>query len=517
MKFHSEDQKIVMGTSIAPTNIENQVLAVRSWVKSGFRVISCNIREEIEIIKPYFAEVDIEFEEVICDIDEVRSKPLPYIYDIMMVIYYKTKKVAGYINSDIFLENISEDLYEFLYKEADDSLLIVKRNEINSLADISDLNWQLFSGIDMFLIDKKFIPGFFNEGFFVQSNWDIGILLKAKLCGIGIKELMNPIAFHIRHTQICNFTLIRTLTERLWNKYFGLTENAFEHAMESFYNISFEDCKQVCFLEDRKLTCLFVIKTENAEVKKSIRAQESVFIDIVMEKSNIDKERYDYVFYIPDNTILTPVFCKTVIFIMTRYRYGELEVGRFFVSRINEKYQYNNLSKSISLLEYIHEQCTEGILASAKKNNGNLKKIVMPIAYEILDIYNKKIFKELKIEGKYYIAPAGIRAEHWHYVNEAKFKKLKFLGYLDNNKKGENIYPMNILLNAPEVYVVIACNLYVREIMYQMQQLKQPDKVINAGFICYIDQEGIIYYFDLEQYKNTYRSLDYEKEEKGEK
>lgn len=510
------NKKIVLGTSIAPTHIENQVLAVKSWVKSGFKVISCNVREEIEIIEPYFAEIDIEFVEVKCDIDSIRDKPLPYIYDIMMAIYHRTKDIGGYINSDIYLETLSEELYKFLYKEAEDSLLIVKRNEVNCLTDIKNLKWKLFfSGIDMFLIDKKFIPDFFDDGFFVQSSWDIGILLKAKVCGIKIKELMNPVAFHKRHTQICKFDVIKTLVERLWEKYFDSTENAFEDAMQLFYSILFEDCKQICFLNETNLRCLFVTKEE--EVKKNILGQEFTLGDITIQRDDKNKEKYDYVFYIPANTFLSPVFCKTVIFIMKKYEFSNLEVGKFFVSLINGKYQYNNLSKSIELLEYIHEQCSTNILVCAKKGKSVLKKITSPISYELLDINNKEIFKRIKLTGSYYLAPAGMRAEHWHYVNSSKLKDMHFLGFLDNYKKGENIYPMKTLEDDSQAQVIVACKFFFKEIMRQLQGIIDSDRLVNAGFACYIDQKGVIYYFDLEQYKKYLRSLDYEKEEESEK
>ena len=179
------------------------------------------------------------------------------------------------------------------------------------------------------------------------------------------------------------------------------------------------------------------------------------------------------------------------------------------------KYQYNSLSKSVDLLEYIHEQCTRRILITAKKNNGILKKIVSPIAYEVLDIHNEDIFKKLKLKGKYYIAPAGMRAEHWYYVNASKLNSMEFLGFLDNNKQEENIYPMNILQDDPNVYVIIACKFYFKEILHQLQQLKKEDKLINAGFVCYIDQEEVIYYFDLKQYKKLLENTGNEKGEES--
>lgn len=512
------ENEIIICTSIAPKNIDNQILAVKSWLKSGFKVISCNVREEIELIKPYFSEIEIEFEEVGYNQEPIRNKSLPYIYDIMMVIYRKTKRIGGYINSDIILTNISKDLYEFIYQETKDSLLCIQRNDIGGVGDINDLNWRFhLSGIDMFLIDKELIPEFYNDGFWVQSSWDIGLLLKAQISNVKIKELMNPIAFHIKHNVIREYENVKSPIERFWNKYFDSKENAFESAMQFYYNILFENCEQICFLDNKALKLLFVIDTESEREKNGIKEQDCLFADITIQKDDKGKEKYDYVFYVPTNTILTSVFCKTVIFIMTQYACSKLKVGKFFISLINGKYQYNYLNKNIDLLEYIHDQSMKDFLVTTKNSNADLKKIIYPIAYEILDI-NTDIFKKLDVNGQYYIAPAGIRAEEWYFVNAPKLKNMKFLGFLDNYKTGQNIYPMDVLRNDSKTYVIIECKFVLKEILCQIQKMKSSDKVLNAGFICYIDSKGVIYYFDLEQYKkSSYKSLNYKKEEESEK
>ncbi|MEK7990379.1 MAG: hypothetical protein VSS52_005180, partial [Thiotrichaceae bacterium] len=49
--------QIIIATSIAPKNIENQKLATESWVKCGFKVVSINIRQEIKQLRSQFPHV----------------------------------------------------------------------------------------------------------------------------------------------------------------------------------------------------------------------------------------------------------------------------------------------------------------------------------------------------------------------------------------------------------------------------------------------------------------------------
>lgn len=56
-------QKIVLGTPLAPFDFEKKIIAVKSWIKNGFHVVSCNAKKEIEILEKIFYDFEIEFVE----------------------------------------------------------------------------------------------------------------------------------------------------------------------------------------------------------------------------------------------------------------------------------------------------------------------------------------------------------------------------------------------------------------------------------------------------------------------
>lgn len=508
------NDRIVIGTSIAPVNIENQMSAVESWIKNGFQVVSCNTKEEIEIIKPFFEGIDVEFEEISCKIDSVRTKPLPYIQDILFVASRRTTGTVGFINSDIYLDAISSDFSDFLVKETRNSVVFVRRNEIDEMKDIKELNWTIhFDGIDMFLMDSRLVSGFYNDGFFVQSCWDYCILIKAEMMGIQIKELMNPIAFHKRHKQKWNFETSKILVERFWEKYFEREEHIFEKVLDEFYDVILT-CRQICFLKE-ETCCLCIVDPDDNRIIADLRSQESDTIDVTIQYDDQNADRYPYVFYIPADTRVSPVFCKTIIYIMSAFGCSSLEAGRFYISKLNGNYHYNSLNRSIHLLKEIQEKCPTNVIVNrtddnSKKGNGYAKRILRPVIYESISIDNTNFFRRIKPKGKYYIVPAGIRAEQWYTANNYKIVTMQFAGFIDNNKKGKNsygiIYPMDRLLKDPDSYVIIASKYYVKEIMEQAMEFVDKDRLLNAGNICHISSEGDMFYFDLEQYMKTKRN-----------
>ena len=141
------ENKIILGTSLAPFNIEKQMKAVKTWIDNGFQVISCNIKEEIEILREMFSDIPVEFVEI----KRNAEKNLPYIQDILEEASDRTENVCGFINSDIFLSDMPSGMYGYIEHEAKNSIIIIHRNEINQLEDIKNLDWKLhFDGIDMF-------------------------------------------------------------------------------------------------------------------------------------------------------------------------------------------------------------------------------------------------------------------------------------------------------------------------------------------------------------------------------
>ncbi len=498
-------EKIVLGTSIAPNNIEQQLICIQSWIDHGFYVVSCNTFDEIEHLRPFCSNMEIQFKEVECDLDSLRTKKLPFIHDILVSVFENTDYIGGFCNSDIYIDHMTKELYQFIYRETLDSFVFVRRNEIGSLDDIKKLNWKIhFDGIDLFLLDKRYASDFFDDGFFVQSCWDSCVLLKARMMGIPIKELMNPIAFHKRHSQKWDAKTSRILVERFWNKHFHTKEQAFGKAMKMYYDILLHDCKQICFINEKNFKCLFVVSKGSLDLKKCIEKQECSGFTIVIQETDDKKEEFDYVFYIFRDVELSPIFCKNIVFIMSCCTCSELELGEFYVVKRNEERSYGNLNRSIELLEHIQDQCRSGIFVKRLKKDGIYAKTIRPVVYKEIDIHNRAIVVKFNIHGSFYITPAGIRANQWYEENKFKLSAVKFLGFLDKNKKerGEfgDIMPIETLKKDQEAYVIVASKYYIIEIMEQIRKLTKDSRIINAGCICHIDADGTIYYFDIKRY-----------------
>ena len=119
---------IVLGTSLAPVNIEKQVKSVKSWIDNGFYVISCNPKEEIEMLKESFTDIPVEFVEIKRTAEEICGKKLPYVQDILDVASRRAEKVCGFINSDIMFSHMPERMYDFILNEASKSIIFGRRD-----------------------------------------------------------------------------------------------------------------------------------------------------------------------------------------------------------------------------------------------------------------------------------------------------------------------------------------------------------------------------------------------------
>ena len=191
------DQKILLATSIAPHNIENQMHSVQSWMDCGFEIISCNAKDEIEQLGKLFT--DMRFIEVKRDARCEKGRPLVYVYDILQELKWFDRKVCGIVNSDIHLRNISKDMYDLLIRETKDSLVFGHRYDVDSL---SEKLGDKYIGVDLVLFDKALIDIYQDDKLVMgAAAWDYWMVFIAKHYGKEVKELLDPVAFHIRHPQ----------------------------------------------------------------------------------------------------------------------------------------------------------------------------------------------------------------------------------------------------------------------------------------------------------------------------
>lgn len=504
---------IVIGTSLAPFNIEKQMRAVKSWIENGFYVISCNAKEEIDIVKKAFSSLSIEFVKVERTAEKV-TKKLPYIQDILNIVSNKAEEVCGFINSDIILSKMPDGMYEFISDEADKSLVFLRRNEIKEYNDIENLNWTLhFDGIDAFFIDKRMVQNFFNDGFYVQSMWDIYILLKCKVHRVKIKEMVNPIAFHLRHAVVWDFEESNRLIDYFVKMNFGTVKHTYKWAQDLWYRILYKDCEKVCFCNELNHNCLFVVDGVNEDTIRSINEQDYKNKEIVLgKKGEKIKNEYDIIFFVDDGVILSSVFCKAVIYIMEQFKFRRLRIGRFFTSEDNGETYYNELNRNMDVLNKINSECDIYTYAYTidSEEKEDVKTIYQPISYEMIGVWNNEIVDQIKIDKDFYIIPAGVRGSQWlSEWNAVKDNTSAFLGFIDNNPQkigneimGSKIYSMEKLFENPEATVILASKYYSVEIAQQLADMLLVNRILNASYMLSLDND-MICYFNLEKYKKT--------------
>ncbi len=506
MAKHYKDDSIILGTTLALSNIGKQKIAVNSWIKNGFRVVACNTREEIEKLKTFFIALPIEFVEIERMAEQKDGKKLPYIQDILEIVSCRAERVCGYINSDIILSDMSKEMLDFIATEVKNSMVFVRRNEIGQYSDISNLNWRLhFDGIDMFFMDKYLIPDFYNDGFFAQSLWDLCILIKCKILGIKIKELLNPIAFHVRHPVKWNFDTSNLLVEKFMAKYYEHNRPTYKHAIELYYNILYEDCEQICFCATQKYRCLFILENNENEVIESIRQQDYCNKDIRFTDHDTDHDQLDIVFYMKERLVITNMFCKMIIYIMETFHVDSIQLGRFFVSEDKGKKYYNELNRNIGLIEKINVECNLHTLATKNNSTQNCKIAYFPISYERIDLNDSRIIDLIKLPARAYVIPAGVRAGEWVYMNNLN---IEIVGYIDNNIQksgneimGKQIYSIRVLEKDKNTQVIIASKYFSLEIEKQLLDILEQHRILKASNMLKIDTDGTIYYFNLEKYK----------------
>jgi hypothetical protein len=128
-------------TTLSPTNIENQKLAVSSWLSLGYNVKSINSKADIENLKRHF---NIEFIETDLIGNEFGKD---YVRLNAFTDYIKKHGSALIINSDI------EILEPLQIEEKEKTIEIFNRNDYSKNHNISI---KFESGFDAFYITKEF-------------------------------------------------------------------------------------------------------------------------------------------------------------------------------------------------------------------------------------------------------------------------------------------------------------------------------------------------------------------------
>ncbi|MGL5080822.1 MAG: FkbM family methyltransferase [Microcoleaceae cyanobacterium] len=190
----SPDIKII--TSIAPENLEKQRVAISTWKKLGFSVISLNSALEIEKLEPHYADITLQI--VSRDAQAEVGKPLIYLDDMFCYFQDHPSKICAVVNSDIQLQ-ADENFSKWVLKEAEDAIIFGSRIEIETL---EQRQGELYNkGFDFFFFDSKYLKDFPPSKFCLGLPWwDFYLPLMALQQGWTLKHLVTPVAYHLKHS-----------------------------------------------------------------------------------------------------------------------------------------------------------------------------------------------------------------------------------------------------------------------------------------------------------------------------
>jgi len=194
-------ERTLLVTSLAPHNVENQQLAIASWLRLGFSVASLNTPSEIDQLKPLFGGV--EFVAVQRDARADCGKPLVYLNDVVAFLGSRGSPVCGLINSDIHLR-ATPDTVRYLLEEAKNSMVLVSRTDVKTLDDATGEIYKF--GFDVFLFDRSILDILpLTEFCLGQPWWDYWLASRfinspqSAPCKFSLKLVAFPFAIHVKH------------------------------------------------------------------------------------------------------------------------------------------------------------------------------------------------------------------------------------------------------------------------------------------------------------------------------
>lgn len=426
---------MLIATSLMYSNdmyeIEKQKKAMQTWENMGGRVLSCNVKEEIELLKPIFTQTD--FAELPRSGKEVTGKPFPFIYDMLQVLAANTtedNEICGIVNSDIFINNLPQEAITKYLSENENTVLILHRYDIEDEKD--NAGEYYFSGIDAFFFLSGYLSVFDDKGFMMgRPEWDHWFLGEAVKSGMKVKEIKNKIAFHIKHKQRWSASESNQMAKNKSKIATSFDEDYYYDTNEIMADLTNRICLKDNILQER----------ETAVVS------EGAFYE------DIDRE-----------TILT----------WEKQKYVPLQefesMGVMYVKN-NKAYRICALHREVSITSA--GEIALGDIFANERGKGVILKYV--------DFKSLDFAKDL---GRTYIYPAGRAARL--LLDCMNAYEIPVLGMIDRDTslcgtmcQGCKIKSLEAL-KATDEYdnVIIATNLYVREIYDSLKKFVDEDKLI---------------------------------------
>lgn len=210
---------MILLTTLAPTNRENQTRAIESWLNLGYRVISFNTKSEIEKLQPNY---NIEFKETEnTGIDDFGRN---YIRINAFTEWVRKNEDALLINSDIEIKKKIE------IKPKENTLYVFSRNDYSKTHANST---KFTSGFDAFFLTKEFSMYVPQSRLVIgKCHWDYYLPMIAIKNGFELKSPLKSELYHKTHPLQYNSDSWRQ-TSKIYALELGLSGNPYKDSKTS--------------------------------------------------------------------------------------------------------------------------------------------------------------------------------------------------------------------------------------------------------------------------------------------
>ena len=411
--------------------IQKQLKAIQTWKSIGFEVISCNVAEEIKLLKPLFRQ--ITFVELARSGKEQTGKPFPYIYDILQALKqntYNSNEICGIINSDIFLKHLPREALQSYFYSTPDTVLILHRYDIENELDTEGEYY--FSGIDVFFFLNDYIDVFLDRGFMLgRPEWDHWFLGEAVKAGMKVREIKNKLAFHIKHKQRWTPSESNKMASKSRKKNICLSEKYYFETNEIMADLS-----NRIFLKSNVLTN-----------RNELLIRNGCFYDDIERQNILQWEREVY------------------------EREEDVESVGLVYFKDSKAYRICALHREI--VSNDQNKVNLGNIFAQERSKGSILRYV--------DFQQFDFVKNL---GRAYIYPAGRAARL--LLDCMDTYHIPVLGLVDRDRslwgtecQGHRINSLEALANGDAFdHVLIATNLYVKEIYQSLKEIVDEEKLI---------------------------------------
>lgn len=412
--------------------IQKQLKAIQTWKNMGFEVISCNVAEEIKLLQLFFQE--ITFVELARSGKEQMGKPFPYIYDILQALKYNCHnnkgEICGIINSDIFLKHLSIEALQSYFYSTPYTVLILHRYDIENELDTEGEYY--FSGIDVFFFLNDYIDVFPDKGFMLgRPEWDHWFLGEAVKVGMKVREIKNKLAFHIKHKQRWTPSESNKMASKSRKKNICLSEKYYFDTNEIMADLS-----NRIFLKSNVLIDDDELLIRNGSFYNDVERQ-----DILQWEREVYEREKD-------------VESTGLVYFKNSKAYRICALHREIVSNDRNKVILGNMFPQ-------------------ERSKGSILRYV--------DFQQLDFVKNL---GRVYIYPAGRAARL--LLDCMDTYHIPVLGLVDRDRslwntecQGHRINSLEALLNGDTFdHVLIATNLYVKEIYQSLKEIVDEEKLI---------------------------------------